>query len=164
MLLDPGASAAVEKLAVPLLSFAVSRMLPLLWSVNVTDPAGVPVTALTLAVNFTHESRVTDTADDVSVVVVEANPRDAAATSAVAAAGALRLTAAATLKPIKERLAQRMVTHLPGHGGTAATVIIAANPADQGRYGDIVHASSLTHRRKTSPVLGIAGPFARSVK
>ena len=56
MLLDPGASAAVVKLVVPLASSAVSRMLPLLVSVKVTEPVGVPVGALTLAVNVTRES------------------------------------------------------------------------------------------------------------
>jgi len=42
MLLVPGASEAVEKAAVPLLSGALSSTLPLLTSVKVTDPAGAP--------------------------------------------------------------------------------------------------------------------------
>lgn len=46
----------MAKVAVPLLSATLSRMLPLLVSVNVTEPLGVPVAAVTRAVNVTHES------------------------------------------------------------------------------------------------------------
>src|SRR5215472_5860299 len=111
MLLDPGARAAVENVAVPLLSLAVSRMLPLLTSVNLTEPVGVPVAALTLAVNFTHESRVIDAADDASVIFVAISAcGDAGA--AIAAAGAMRPAAAAMPEPNKKRPAQRTVAHL----------------------------------------------------
>ena len=47
MLLAPGASAAVEKLATPLLRFALRKTLPLLVSVKVTVPAGIPLAELT---------------------------------------------------------------------------------------------------------------------
>jgi len=47
MLLVPAASEAVEKVAVPLPSAALSSTLPLLTSVKVTDPAGTPPLAPT---------------------------------------------------------------------------------------------------------------------
>src|SRR5579859_147674 len=116
MLLVPGVSAAVEKVAVPLLSVAVSRMLPLLWSVKVTEPVGVPLAALTLAVNVTHESRVIDTADEVSIVVVVTRACGDA-DAALAAGGAAMPTAAARVKPIKQWPAKRIAAHLSDHGG-----------------------------------------------
>jgi hypothetical protein len=110
MLLVPGASAAVEKLAVPPLSVAVSRMLPLLVSVKITEPAGVPLGALTWAVNITGESYVLEAGDAVSAVVVAvaAVVTVFGSGAAVAAAGCTTgLMAAAMLTPMKTRWRQR---------------------------------------------------------
>src|SRR5262245_22371987 len=106
MFLVPGASAAVVKVAAPLLSATLSRMLPLLSSVNVTEPAGVPVAAVTWAVNLTHESYLLDVTDELSVVVV-ATVTAARGAAAAAAAGGPRLTAAASPAPIRIRRSVR---------------------------------------------------------
>jgi len=86
------------KLVVPLASPAVSRMLPLLVSVKVTEPAGVPAGALTLAVNVTRESYLLEAEDEVSVVDV-AEATDFASGAAAAATGKRGLVAAAMLMP-----------------------------------------------------------------
>jgi hypothetical protein len=72
MCLDPGARAAVLKVALPFRTLALSRMLPLLRSVNVTKLPGTPLGLVTLAVKVTHVSRATVFLVTVSVVVVRA--------------------------------------------------------------------------------------------
>jgi len=54
-------------------------MLPLLASVKVTVPVGVPLAELTVAVNLTHASRLIDAADAASEVDVAINPGGRAA-------------------------------------------------------------------------------------
>lgn len=66
----PGASAAVTKVAEPWLSVTLSRMLPLLLSVKITEPAGVPDAALTVAVKVTGEFWMTEVLDADNVVMV----------------------------------------------------------------------------------------------
>ena len=110
MLLIPGASDAVEKAAVPLLSGVVSRTLPLLTSVNVTEPAGTPPLARTRAVNVTHESCETDVDEAASAVLV------GTATAGYAAAAAPGKTAApdpATTKMQKTTRGQRITPASP---------------------------------------------------
>lgn len=83
-------------------------MLPLLSSVKVTEPVGDPPTAVTLAVKVTHESRVTDVEDEVSVVVVAANALGNAA--APAAVGNMRLATATMPEPTRTRRHRRTVS------------------------------------------------------
>jgi len=54
--LVPGANAAVVNVAVPPLSAGVARTEPLLTSVSVTDPVGVPAAEVTWAAIVTGES------------------------------------------------------------------------------------------------------------
>src|SRR5260370_6276834 len=146
MLLDPGAGGAVEKLAVRVLTAAVPRMLPLLLSVKVTEPVGVPLAALTVAVNVTHESRVIDAEDAVSAVVVVIKARDDVVPAAAAAgrtrppAGASTASAAAAritarwmdlmMSCFPRRRCQRMFPRSPS--GLEGDCLRAGRPRDSG--------------------------------
>src|SRR6266568_7201812 len=159
MLRDPEASAAVEKVAVPVLSSAVSRTLPLLVSVKVTEPAGVPLAALTIAVKVSHESGVTDVEDDVSVVVVAINACDDVV---AAAAGRAKPTAATMVEPAKTRRPQRMVAHLPSAG--RVTERLSRINSEQPKAGRRRTCCGRPSRRTGSRLrpLGTSSPALRS--
>jgi hypothetical protein len=111
--------------------------------VKVTEPVGVPLAALTLAVKVTHESRVIDVEDEVSVVVVAANAAGNAA--APTAVGNMRLTTARMPELTRTRRYQRTFPP-PGLRSHASVLTRAAQheplKSTRPRSADLVPRSS----------------------